>query len=502
MPLPSVRATRIHPAALVLIFSAWMPQPAMAQQVTSPISGTLPVSAPIQVEWTPTSYWPPAGVQISINRVVANGWFPVAPATTVPNTGQAYVQAPANLACDPAHTYMISVEGKISGNVTVHRQSAKFRFSCRRGALTVFKTVINASPTLPPPSGTFQATVSCPGYGPPTTVTLTPANGYTQSVPTLPANGHCTVVEAPPSVPDDLARQGCRWDTTYRVSDGDAVVDSAGGDRRRARAVDRPSLPRHEIVNRWSCPGPGSGGDTIVVSKEIVNPTEVPIGDGGFEVRVDCKPAGPSEVVVLVPPDRLRQEIRVPRGSHCVVSEVEPVAPKPCRWVVTYPRGSETKPGGAVVIRNTLVCPPVRTATLTVTKKVVDLRADEPMSGPAGGFPVSVTCTDGTSQAFQLPRGGSHVLSGLPVGTTCTVTEVLAQALLSSPESCASVNADPTGTYSDGGLSHFRGPAIWSPPAYAPGAVTTLVPGPNTVTITNSFQCVLGRRTHATEGRG
>ena len=128
------------------------------------------------------------------------------------------------------------------------------------------------------------------------------------------------------------------------------------------------------------------------------------------------------------------------------------------------------------------------TGTLTVTKVVVtDLHNDTP---PNPGFPITVTCSNGFSQTINLSGGTNQTISGLPAGSTCTVSETISQtAFMSFPRSCATTNStnDPGNIFSSA-----QGPAVWAAPVYAPGQTVSIAAGANAAKITNYLHCAFG----------
>jgi uncharacterized repeat protein (TIGR01451 family) len=114
------------------------------------------------------------------------------------------------------------------------------------GTLTLIKRVVVDGP-IPPPNMPFVILVNCPPNGPNTTVTLSSANGYQQTVQGVAAGGSCITTEQPPAVPADLARRGCHWETE----------GPAGGPK---TTLPTGSNTTRVFVNRWVCkPGTGTG---------------------------------------------------------------------------------------------------------------------------------------------------------------------------------------------------------------------------------------------------
>lgn len=217
------------------------------------------------------------------------------------------------------------------------------------GTLTILKKVVNASTTIPPPNTPFQVQVTCSPGGPSVPLTLTSANGFTQVVGDIPANRSCTLVEQAPAVSRDLAKRGCRWETSYP-------------DGQTAPMPDPAAALSRTIVNRWTCEKDGETG-TITVTKRIRNRTSTPTPTAPFQVKLDCSPGGPSQIVALTSPDSLQQTISVPLGSVCTIAEIPPATPSSCHWETSYPNDQEGKVGFKFVVENELLCDEEETGT-------------------------------------------------------------------------------------------------------------------------------------------
>jgi hypothetical protein len=203
------RLIRNAVASFAIMIPAGATATLAAQQVSAPTGAVLPRGLPILVQWSPASYWPPPTVRVILNQVVQGGHYPVAPIATVNNTGQTHLTLPASFPCNPASTYMVSVEGAVNSTTTRYRNSANFKLSCGSGSLTVVKTVINES-GRPVPNGSFPVDVTCGSSGGITTLALTTANGFRDSVMYLPHGVTCFVNEPAPKAP-----AGCSWTRTY-----------------------------------------------------------------------------------------------------------------------------------------------------------------------------------------------------------------------------------------------------------------------------------------------
>ena len=363
------------------------------------------------------------------------------------------------------------------------------------GSLTVVKTVV-AHSAINPPADPFLVQVNCSTSGPSVQLSLSDANGFTQTVNNIPANSVCTITEQAPVLTAALEKQGCSWETSYpggQTATFPALaansLKSAPGGQKNAAPGPVTSFTR-TVLNTWTCDeGPETG--TITVTKKIRNKTHTPTPVTPFQVKLDCKPGGPHQLVALTSPDKLQQTFTIPSKSVCFISEVPPVAPKLCHWETSYPNDQEGGIGTKFVIENELLCD--ETGTLTVTKKVRDMLATEQAPDPAGGFQVTVACNNGFSKVLRLGRDDSETISGLPIGTSCTVSE----ALPSNPQFSAPLSCPPNGVGGAAGAIGGRKtdtsgpaiPAVWNPASYSPGATVIIAPGANAVRVNNTYGC-------------
>ncbi len=344
-------------AACAAILAA--PIPASAQLI-SPTGATLPRGLPVLVQWTP-SFWPSPTVDIILNRVVSGGWYPVGAPTPVNNSGQAYIDLPESLVCNPADIYMIHVEGALNNGSTKYKNGPNFKLSCNGGSITVVKTVFNDS-GRPIPNGTFQIDVSCGPNGPNTTLALSSASGSQASVMHIPLGRQCTINEQAPKAPPR-----CRWLTTY--PQGKSVVV---GNLAYQRAVH----------NRLSCQGAGPvtgtamgvGGalnashlhsaefGALTILKKVINSsTSFPPPNVSFQVQVTCTPGGPIVPITLSPANNFLQVVdNIPAGSACNIFELAPtISPelaRDCRWETIYPDGQNVvMPNPATALKREVI---------------------------------------------------------------------------------------------------------------------------------------------------
>ncbi|MDO8803747.1 MAG: DUF5979 domain-containing protein, partial [Elusimicrobiota bacterium] len=363
------------------------------------------------------------------------------------------------------------------------------------GSLTVVKTIV-AHSAITPPADPFLVQVNCSTSGPNVQLSLSNANSFTQTVNNIPANSVCTITEQAPALTAALKKQGCSWATSYPGGQTAAFpalaansLKSAPGGQKNAAPGPATSITR-AVLNTWTCDeGPETG--TITVTKKIRNRTHTPTPVTPFQVKLNCKSGGPQQLVPLTSPDKLQQTITIPSKSICFISEVPPVAPKSCHWETSYPNDQEGGIGTKFVIENELLCD--ETGTLTVTKKVRDLLPTEQAPDPAGGFQVTVACNNGFSKLLRLGRDDSETISGLPIGTSCTVSEALpSNPQFSAPLSCPASGAGGATGAMGGRKVDTSGPAIpavWNAASYSPGATVIIAPGANAVRVNNTYGC-------------
>ena len=366
------------------------------------------------------------------------------------------------------------------------------------GSLTIIKTVVSHS-AINPPADPFLVQVNCSTSGPNVQLSLSNTNSFTQTVSNIPANAVCTLTEQAPVVTAALKKQGCAWTASYPGGQTATFPALAAkslkpvpGGQKNAAPGPATSITR-TVLNTWTCDESPETG-TITVTKKIRNKTHTPTPVTPFQVKLDCKPGGLHQILPLTSPDKLQQTVVVPLKSVCFISELPPVAPKSCHWETSYPNDQEGGIGTKFVIENELLCD--ETGTLTVTKKVRDLLSTEQAPDPTGGFQVTVACKNGFSKVLRLGRDDSETISGLPIGTSCTVSEALPlNPQFSAPLSCPAGSGMHTGAsgVAGGGTGAMTAvssmPAIWNTASYSPAPTVIIAPGANAIKVNNTYKC-------------
>jgi uncharacterized repeat protein (TIGR01451 family) len=211
---------------------------------------------------------------------------------------------------------------------------------------------------------------------------------------------------------------------------------------------------------------------------------------GPFDIRVVCTNANANPTTVWAQTFELsrasttRTIDHLPAGSSCTITEPE-----------SNGANSVALPSAVTITRDTTASATVTNtfdyARLTVSKTVTTNAVDG--SGTAtrpGPFSFSVVCTfthDGVTDTvigdefsaspmtFSLSHGGSQAITGLPTGSSCTVTESTPVGSPTTSMRKTTSSASPTST---NGLSTTIGPLTKD---------TNPTTGTNTVQVTNTY---------------
>jgi uncharacterized repeat protein (TIGR01451 family) len=340
------------------------------------------------------------------------------------------------------------------------------------GTFTIIKKVINES-NITPPDVPFTIDVTCQPGGPQTTVTLSSANNWQQTLTGLAAGATCTTTEEPPPVPADLARRGCHWEM------GPGPIYA--GDKPRIAVVD-PKLTR-TIFNRWICKGDNTG--TLTIIKKVVSDGPVPPPDVNFVIDVNCQPGGSQTSVTLNSGNNWQQTLSgLATGAVCTTTEEPPQVPpeykrRGCYWESDHPvdpthndnGGRRTPAAGdknTRIITNYWVCKGDKDAGhLSLFKTVVN-NTGGPVPTMPSSFDLTAHCGVTNTTVHVPANNGVSLAAALAAGTTCTVTET----------SLPSIDR----------LKQCKGqPAVWTT-TYSP-AVNIAAGGNVTLTATNTLTC-------------
>jgi uncharacterized protein DUF5979/prealbumin domain-containing protein len=245
-------------------------------------------------------------------------------------------------------------------------------------------------------TGPFTINYDCgAGY----TGSVSVAAGSSQTVSGVPTDTTCTVSETLPNPPPTGYSFGI---PTFSPSD---TVIIPAGNGSSVTVTTNNSLTR----------------DTGSLK---VNKTLDDDGSGfsdNFSINYDC--GGDLSGTLTVPPGGSSTVSGIPTGSSCTVTEPSlPTPPTGYSWstpVITGSPAAITTSGATVEV----------TVANSLTRDLGSLVLAKSLTGgPAGytgPFTINYTCTDGTSGSKSVNAGSSETVSGIPTGTTCTVSETL-----------------------------------------------------------------------------
>ena len=182
-----------------------------------------------------------------------------------------------------------------------------------------------------------------------------------------------------------------------------------------------------------NCPKPLDGA--LVVEKKVINNTRASaaaINALTFPIGLSCSPPSGLNVSFGLNNGGSHTQSNMPYTSVCTVTEAVKALPPPPRnacgegatavWatpVISPASVAISAPASTVTVLNQLDCKKVeKLGTLRVEKRVQN---NGPIPLPSSlQFPFTLTC----GAPFSLTGGGlPHIVSNLPVGSSCTVTE-------------------------------------------------------------------------------
>ncbi len=293
----------------------------------------------------------------------------------------------------------------------------------------------------------FEAELRCTSPSGPTQVRVALVAGR-QVAARAPAGSDCVVVERPVPVP--VGNAACpfpEWAPIQYSPSASFTVPQSG------------AITRIVITNQLICRPAG----TLIIAKTTVFPPGVRPFFSAVTVDLDCSTAGP-KTSLAVPANGQARPVAVAAGAACTVTERLPAAPTGCSWADTQvPPGAVTAAAGATVtvsLANTLNCS--RAGRLVVVKR----------TNPSPGIPsfaprFLVKCGPaGPNSRVAIPARGQAVVSDIPAGSLCTLTEQIPR---STVPNCA-----------------------WTPSQSPPGDVTIPSGATVTVTVTNDWVCRSG----------
>lgn len=295
-----------------------------------------------------------------------------------------------------------------------------FTNTYQKGSLEITKTVQAPDGVNVDANTGFQVNVTCtkPGtsYSYNQNHTVKQGNLGKIAIPGLPAGAACTVTETAPS--GGLPNSSYYWSgTTYSTEGGSATIP-AGGTATVA------------ITNTVS-----QNTGTFQVTK-TVKPTTAGLegytGGTGRVFQVDYSCELPADTVVAsgtlnVTPGTAATSPAIAAGAACTLTEQTPTTQAGDFADSSYEWDSAT------LTPSTFTVGTNQTATISLEntyKRTYSQLTIKKLVNPTDGVAQSATfsgtyeCASGHSGSWgPIAAGGQQVISGLPVGTTCTVTE-------------------------------------------------------------------------------
>ena len=264
------------------------------------------------------------------------------------------------------------------------------------GSLKILKTLSNPDNAGVPAS--FTINYDCGGGY---TGNVSVAAGGSQTVSGIPTGSSCTVSE-----PALTPISGYTWGTPS-VSGSPATI----GKNTTVEVTVANSISRDlgSLVLAKSLSG-GPGGYT-----------------GPFTINYDCGTGYQGSASVAAGGSKTVSGI--PTGKQCTVSETLPTPP------TGYSFGTPTfSPQATVTIPDGNGSSVTVTTNNTLTRDTGSLQIAKTLSNPDGAnvpssFTVNYSCDDGTSGSKSVAPGSPATVSGIPTGSTCTVTEVAPAAI-------------------------------------------------------------------------
>ena len=241
---------------------------------------------------------------------------------------------------------------------------------------------------------------------------FTLGDGETKQASGLPIGTTCTLSETTkPATTDDSYTYGKEsWDPS------NVVTIAANGNNNAAALVLTNPITR--VV----------GGFTV--TKHVTGETGGYVPGSTFSVHYDCGSAASGDLTLT--DGQTRAVNNLPVGTDCTLSETA----KPATVDPSYRYGIEswdpsnhlTISKGGEVVSATLNNPIERVlGAFSVTKLVTGQS-----TGYVGGstFTVSYSCSEGTKGAVTLAKDETKSVGGLPLGTTCTLSETVKAELV------------------------------------------------------------------------
>jgi hypothetical protein len=343
------------------------------------------------------------------------------------------------------------------------------------GELIVEKKVVYTGPLVMPSGLTYPTTVTCGTWS----RSFNLVANIPQSAGGVPLSTACSVAETLPPAPASACPEPkvATWQTPIIVP---ATPFQLSGVSTKVT-----------VTNTLDCRDGGSEGGSLVVTKQVINNTTVPVpASSVYAVSTSCVSGmSPATVTAMPLVDGGSQTVSgLSLGTVCTIAETPPAPPSlgpvscgapgsTLAWTTVLPAPvSITGPGSPALVQNILNCIPPGggLGTLVVTKKVVN-KTQGQVSTAGLVYPFSVSCASGGSPAavttFNITENSSYTVSNIALNSSCIVTE----PTMPTPSGvCATVGAVPT----------------WqSPPTMTPASPVPVNGTSVPLTVQNTLEC-------------
>ncbi len=411
---------------------------------------------------------------------------PLSSTCTIAETSTPPIPSAMAQACHgAANVELTTVYGQPTNplSATGNSASAKNTYQCKGKTLTVYKSIDTTG--LPPgtilPPAPYVINANCTPPSTPLSITImagSPGSGTgTFSVPT---GAVCTPTETPPTSMPTAISKFCASQHMTAVWDAPIISPSP---------VTMNSNQTVSVRNKWHCVPKQAKLDII---KKITNPSipGVPVFPiQNYVMNVNCTSPSSSTTVTIPTNGSAGSTILEPIGANCTVTEAPPAIPIQMAhycasqggvavWSTAYSPASVTIGSGSnsLIVLNTWHCTQQQKHDLKIVKKITNPSIPGVPTFPVQSYVMNVNCV---SPAFSgtvtiNTNGSANGSIAVPLGATCTVTEVPPAI----PPQMAQFCANQGGT------------AVWDTPVYTPAGTIIVTNSNYTVQVNNTWHCV------------
>jgi hypothetical protein len=341
--------------------------------------------------------------------------------------------------------------------------TVKNRYGClATTASLIVKKTVTVQTNYTAPAVAFPITVQCQSGSASTQTSVSLLANASSQINNIPLGSTCTTTEIVPPPTANTVCNSVGWSPPV-ITPSPVTLATAG-------------TTIVNIVNHYGCLSPAGG--TIVIKKSVTSDQGYTAPQSTtFPITVQCQSGSntlpPYNVTVLG--NTSTQIGNVPTGVTCTTTEQLPPPTStpgvPCQSVGWFPPVITPNPLGPttngvmqIAVANRYGCL-VNNSTVSMTvKKLVS--STNFMPPASATFPITVSCPPAPPVTVTLGANQTAPINGIPVGNTCTVSEVLPPSL--PHPACAVLG--------------------WSPPVITPSPIVASANG--VITVQNTFGCL------------